>query len=155
MLKPLHHRLRVLACLMALIFIALPQQTHAADGWNRLNPFNAIPAPKWPEWATVKMPEVDLLPDWVKLPDVREIPGEFARLHRRNMNALGNAVNYINPFKRQSVTRPVPPPTGSRTTSSVSKPSANKFWFPSFMENERRLGPSRSVSEFLDQPRIR
>ena len=141
--------------LAILLLTAIPGALQAADGWGRLNPFNALPTPQWPEWATVKMPEVDLVPDWVKLPDVTEIPSDIARMHRRNMNAIGSAVNYLNPFKRKTVTRPIPPPTGARKTTPVSGSTSDRFWFPSFMENERRLGPSRSVSEFLDRPRIR
>ena len=75
----------------------------AADTWTRFNPFNAMPAPKWPEWATVNMPDVDLVPDWVELPDIREIPSDIARLHNRNMRMLGKAVDYINPFKTNEV----------------------------------------------------
>ncbi len=128
----------------------------ADDTWTRLNPFNALPAPKWPEWATIKMPEVDLVPDWVELPDIRDIPGDLARTHRRNMNALGKAVNYLNPFKSSTSAQPLPPPTGSRKTRNVSNSTTNRFWFPSFLQEEREpVGPSRSVSEFLDRPRIR
>ena len=93
----------------------------AADSWGRLNPFNTLPVPKWPEWATVKMPEVDLVPDWVKIPDVREFPKDIARIHNRNMNALGKAADYINPFKSRTVPLPPPPPTGSRKTRAASK----------------------------------
>jgi len=128
----------------------------AADTWTRFNPFNAMPAPKWPEWATVNMPDVDLVPDWVELPDIREIPGDIAQLHNRNMRMLGKAVDYINPFKTNEVPQPAPPPTGSRKTRNVSNSSTSRFWFPSFLQEERKpIGPSRSVSEFLDRPRIR
>ena len=133
-----------------------PGFVNAADGWARLNPFKPLPAPQWPEWASVKLPEVDLVPDWLKLPDVRKLPGEISRAHNRNMNALGKAVDYLNPFKTEPSIQPLPPPTGSRKTRTVSNSSNSRFWFPSFMNEERKpIGPSRSVSEFLDRPRIR
>ena len=133
-----------------------PATAGAADGWGRLNPFNALPTPEGPEWATIKMPVVDLAPDWVKVPDVREFPRDIARIHNRNMNALGKAVDYINPFKSRTVPLPPPPPTGSRKTRSASNSTTSRFWFPSFMQEQRKpIGPSRSVSEFLDRPRIR
>ena len=70
--------------------------------------------------------EVDLVPDWVKLPDKKS--GDIARMHRRNMNAIGSAVNYLNPFKRKTVTRPIPPPTGSRRTASF-RVDTSRFGF--------------------------
>ncbi|MBA62428.1 MAG: hypothetical protein CMJ76_08685 [Planctomycetaceae bacterium] len=129
----------------ALELVYPPLTVSAADGWTRLNPFNALPAPKWPEWASVKMP------------DVGEIPSQLARMHHRNMNALGKAVDYLNPFKsKTAVQPPPPPPTGSKKTRSISNSTNSRFWFPSFMKEERKpIGPSRSVSEFLDRPRIR
>ena len=147
----------ITAFVITLVSLAVfSDSTKAADTWSRFNPFNAIPAPKWPEWATVHMPKVNLVPDWVELPDIREIPGDIARLHNRNMHSLGKAVDYINPFKTKAVARPAPPPTGSRKTRNVSNSSTSRFWFPSFMKEERKpIGPSRSVSEFLDRPRIR
>jgi len=142
--------------------VFLPVSAGAADGWGRLNPFNTLPTPKWPEWATIKMPEVDLVPDWVNVPDVpdvldiRELPRDIARIHSRNMHALGKAVDYINPFKSKTVRLPAPPPpTGSRKTRTTSNSTNSRFWFPSFMQEQRKpIGPSRSVSEFLDRPRI-
>lgn len=155
MICRIHTSINVLVILLASLTV-FSESTKAADNWAQFNPFNAIPAPKWPEWATVNMPDVDLVPDWVKVPDIREIPGDIARLHNRNIHMLGKAVDFINPFKTNEIRQPVPPPTGSRKTRNVSNSSTSRFWFPSFMQEERKpIGPSRSVSEFLDRPRIR
>jgi len=132
----------------------------AQQNWSlqRLDPFNLLPNTRiqWPTWAQMDLPEMELVPDWVQLPPIPDIPAELGKLHRTTKRNITNTVNWLNPFYEPPVPLIHRSPTGSRkTSSSISRQTngTSSFWFPSFMREDPKRAPSRTVHEFLGRPR--
>ena len=153
----------IVAVLAVIVMMMCPMRVMAQQKWslNKLNPLNVLTEndmrlPAWPQWATVKMPEVDLMPSWIELPDPAEIPAGLGKLHRTTKRTINNTVNLLNPFYNKPPQLVHRPPTGSRnstTASDAKSPTTSSFWFPSFMANDESVGPSRTVHDFLSRPR--
>ena len=133
----------------------------AQQKWSllQLDPFNLLPHARiqWPTWAQMDLPEMELIPNWVQLPAVPDIPAELGKLHRTTKRNITNTVNWLNPFYEVPAPLIHRAPTGSRKTVSSSprqESGTSSFWFPSFMREDSRRAPSRTVHEFLGRPRL-
>jgi hypothetical protein len=154
-------------CIVVIVVVVMmlsPMRVAAQQTWsfNKLNPLNILTQtdmrlPAWPKWASVKMPEVDLVPAWIELPNPADIPAGLSKLHRTTKRSVNKTVNFLNPFyqkPRQLVHRP---PTGSRNSAAAraANPTpTSSFWFPSFMAADESARPSRTVHDFLGRPRL-
>ncbi len=150
----------IVVIVVVVVMMLSPMRVVAQQTWslNKLNPLNILTQtdmrlPAWPKWASVKMPEVDLVPAWIELPDPADIPAGLSKLHRTTKRSVNKTVNFLNPFyqkPRQLVHRP---PTGSRN-SAANPTTTSSFWFPSFMTADESARPSRTVHDFLGRPRL-
>jgi|TARA_B110000116_G_C16600752_1_gene474898 hypothetical protein len=128
---------------------------------NNLNPLNILTKtdmrlPTWPKWATVKIPEVDLVPEWIELPDPTDIPAGLSKLHRTTKRSINKTVNFLNPFYDKPPQLVHRSPTGSRNSAAANaakSTTTSSFWFPSFMAENESTRPSRTVHDFLGRPR--
>ena len=69
------NRILIVAFVALGVMMLSPIPVVAQQTWslNKFNPFNILPKsdmrlPEWPKGATVKMPEVDLVPAWMEMP---------------------------------------------------------------------------------------
>ena len=155
-------RILGMAIVVAVVMMLSPSRVVAQQKWSlkKLNPLNALTKtdmrlPTWPKWATVKMPQVDLLPEWIELPDPVEIPAGLNNLHRTTKRNINKTINFLNPFYVKPPQLVHRPPTGSRNSARESKSATtSSFWFPSFMAEEKSVRPSRTVHDFLGRPRL-
>jgi hypothetical protein len=157
------NRILILACVAFGVMMLSPMQVVAQQTWslNKLNPLNILPKsdirlPKWPKWATVKMPEVDLVPAWIEIPKPADIPAGFSKLHRSTTRSINKTVNFLNPFYDKPPQLVHRPPTGTRNAASGEAKSTtnSSFWFPAFMAEDESARPSRTVHDFLGRPRL-
>jgi hypothetical protein len=163
-LRRTSERMFIMALVVVAVLMLSPSRVVAQQNWtlDKLNPFNLLPKtemrlPTWRKWATVKMLEVDFVPQWIELPDPADIPAGLSKLHRTTKRNINKTVNSLNPFYAKPPPLVHRPPTGSRNSpaSNNAKPtSSSSFWFPSFMAADEADRPSRTVHEFLGRPRF-
>ena len=154
--------------ILIVVFVAFgvmmlsPIQVVAQQTWslNKLNPLNILPKsdmrlPEWPKWATVKMPEVDLVPAWIEIPKPADIPAGLSELHRSTTRGVNKTINFLNPFYDKPPQLVHRPPTGTRNVAGEAKSTTtNSFWFSAFMAEDESARPSRTVHDFLGRPRL-
>jgi len=157
-------RIFIVAIVVVVVVMLSPSRVVAQQKWslNKLNPFNIITKtdmrlPTWPKWATVKMPNVELIPEWIELPDPTDIPAGLSKLQRTTTRSINKTVNFLNPFYDKPPQLVHRPPTGSRNSAAASAEKSStisSFWFPSFMAEDESARPSRTVHDFLGRPRF-
>ena len=154
--------------ILIVVFVAFgvmmlsPIQVMAQQTWslNKLNPLNILSKsdmrlPEWPKWATVKMPEVDLVPAWIEIPKPADIPAGLSELHRSTTRGINKTINFLNPFYDKPPQLVHRPPTGTRNAAGDAKSTTpSSFWFSSFMAEDESTRPSRTVHDFLGRPRL-
>ena len=153
----------IMAIVVVGVMMLSSSRVVAQQKWslNKLNPLNLLTKtdmrlPTWPKWATVKMPEVDLVPNWIELPDPTDVPAGLSKLHRTTKRSINKTVNFLNPFYNKSPQLVHRPPTGSRNSvaaNAAKSTTTSSFWFPSFMAEDESNRPSRTVHDFLGRPR--
>jgi hypothetical protein len=146
------------------VMLLSPSRVVAQQKWSlqKLNPLNILTKtdrrlPTWPKWATVKMPKVALIPEWIELPDPADIPAGLSKLQRTTTRSINKTVNFLNPFYGKPPQLVHRPPTGSRNSAAASaakSTTTSSFWFPSFMAEDESARPSRTVNDFLGRPRV-
>ena len=154
----------IVVIVVVVVMMLSPMRVVAQQTWslNKLNPLNILTKtdmrlPTWPNWATVKMPEVDLVPAWIELPDPADIPAGLSKLHRTTKRSVNKTVNFLNPFYEKPPQLVHRPPTGSRNSAAAraaNSTTTSSFWFPLFMAADDSARPSRTVHEFLGRPRL-
>ncbi|MDC0574373.1 hypothetical protein OAO39_00430 [Pirellulaceae bacterium] len=156
------NRIWIVAFVVLGVMMLSPIQVVAQQTWslNKLNPLNILPKsdmrlPEWPKWATVKMPEVDLVPAWMEMPKPADIPAGLSELHRSTTRGINKTVNFLNPFYDKPPQLVHRPPTGTRNVAGEAKSTTtNSFWFSAFMAEDESARPSRTVHDFLGRPRL-
>ena len=119
-------RMFIMALVVVAVLMLSPSRVVAQQKWSlqKLNPLNILTKtdrrlPTWPKWATVKMPEVDLVPAWIELPDPADIPAGLSKLHRTTKRSVNKTVNFLNPFYGKTPQLVHRPPTGSRNSAAA------------------------------------
>jgi hypothetical protein len=153
----------IMAIVVVGVMMLSSSRVVAQQKWslNKLNPLNVLTKtdmrlPTWPKWATVKMPEVDFVPDWIELPDPTDVPAGLSKLHRTTKRSINKTFNFLNPFYNKPPQLVHRPPTGSRNSAAANaakSTTTSSFWFPSFMAKDESNRPSRTVHDFLGRPR--
>ena len=162
--RPASIRVFIVVIVFFGVMMLSPMRVMAQQKWslNKLNPLNVLTKtdmrlPEWPKWATVKMPEVDIVPTWIELPDPADIPAGLSKLHRTTKRNVNKTVNFLNPFYVKPPQLVHRPPTGSRNSAAASgakSTTTSSFWFPSFMAEDESARPSRTVHDFLGRSRL-
>ncbi len=157
------NRVFIVVIVVGGVLMLSPMRVVGQQKWslNKLNPLNVLTKtdmrlPAWPKWATVKIPEVDLVPAWIELPDPADIPAGLSKLHRTAKRGVNKTVNLLNPFYVKPPQLVHRPPTGSRNSAAArgeKSTTTSSFWFPSFMAEDESASPSRTVHDFLGRPR--
>ena len=156
------NRILFVAFVAFAVMMLSPIQVVAQQTWslNKLNPLNILPKsdmrmPEWPKWATVKIPEVSLVPAWIEIPKPADIPVGLSELHRSTTRGINKTINFLNPFYDKPTPLVHRPPTGTRNAAGETKSTApSSFWFSSFTAEEESTSPSRTVHDFLGRPRL-
>ena len=156
------NRILIVAFVAFGLLMLSPTQVMAQQRWslNKLNPLNVLPKsdmrlPEWPKWATVKIPEVELVPAWIEMPKPADIPAGLSKLHRSTTRSITKTVNSLNPFYDKPAQLVHRPPTGARNASNGEKSTTtSSFWFPAFMAEDESARPSRTVHDFLGRARL-
>jgi len=157
-------RVLIMVIVLAVVMLLSSSRVVAQQKWslNKLNPLNVFTKtdmrlPTWPKWATVKIPEVDFVPEWIELPTPEDIPAGLSKLHRTTKRNINKTVNFLNPFYDKPPPLVHRPPTGSRNSSAANtakSTTTSSFWFPLFMAEDESARPSRTVHDFLGRPRL-